>query len=103
MRLTFILKSLNINLGEGLRTKLLWDHYTHLRDKDKSVTDKKIDLKKFNSLLTKFMFSVSCNRSGSSFNQGRNLLDGDKFTYMIEKGLDVKELMEYVSNEAEFW
>ena len=47
MRLTFILKSLNINLGEGLRTKLLWDHYTHLRDENKSVTDKKIDLKKF--------------------------------------------------------
>jgi len=101
-----ILKSLNINLVKGLRTKLLWDHYTNLRDEDKSVTDKKIDLKKFNSLLTKFMFSVSCNRrqlSGSSFNQGLNLLDGDKFTYMIEKGLDVKELMEYISNEAEFW
>ena len=49
------------------------------------------------------MFSVSCNRSGSSFNQGRNLLDRDKFTYTIEKGLDVKELMEHISNEAEFW
>lgn len=100
-----MLKSLDINIVGGLDTKLLWDCYIRLRDEDNSVIDKKINLKKFNSIITKFMFSVSCNKQliGSISNQGINLLDQNKFNYGIENGLDIKELRKQLSSEAEFW
>ena len=100
------LRSLDINWEEGFKTEVLWEYYNSIIRGEKSIRSKKIDLKKFNSLITKFIFSVSCNDKqiiNTTFNNGINLLDKNQFPYTLEKGFDATELRKRISNETEFW